>query len=306
MKTLSKLLLIKNPKSGQGNSPLEEFTGLLEEKGLSLETRELSHEVTCDSLLEDAKNFDAVIAAGGDGTVSAVAYAMRNQGVPLFVFPAGTANLIAQNLNLPSTAPELLEVLLEGHTLLADLGELEVEGEKKGFAMIAGAGLDAALIKASEDLKPNFGAFAYVLGALKQLVPRTQQFKLTLDGQETTLEGASVMIANFGMANFRLPVTSGIDPADGLLTVVVLKGKTALTLLPTVIDSVRAKFNLGDPLFADHLETYHCKHIRVETTPELPIQYDGESLESSTPFEARVLPKAIRFFTRETREEVKT
>jgi len=306
MTPLSKILLIKNPKSGQGNSPLEEFVSLLEAQGIALETRELSHEVSCDALLEDAKKFDAMIAAGGDGTVSAVAYALRGQNVPLFVFPAGTANLIAQNLNLPSSAPELLEVLLQGHTLLSDLGELEVNGEKKGFAMLAGAGLDAELIKASEDLKPNFGAFAYVLGALKQLIPRRQEFKLTLDGREMTLEGASVMVANFGMANFRLPITTDIDPADGLLTVVVLKGKSALTLLPTVIDSVRAKFNLGDPLFTDHLETYHCKHIRVETDPELPIQYDGESLESTTPFEARVLPKAIRFFTGETREEVQT
>jgi len=306
MKAPEKLLLIKNPKSGQGNSPLEEFTALLQERGLQLETRELSHEMSCESLLEDAQKFDAVIAAGGDGTVSAVAYALRGQGVPLMVFPAGTANLIAQNLNLPSSAPELLEVLMNGHTLLSDLGELEVGGDKMGFAMIAGAGLDAALIKASEDLKPHFGAFAYVLGALKQLVPRKQAFKLTLDGREMTLEGASVMVANFGMANFRLPITSDIDPADGLLTVVVLKGKSALTLLPTLLESVRAKFNLGDPLFTDHLETYHCKEIRVETSPELPIQYDGESLESTTPFEARVLPKAIRFFTSESREEVKT
>ncbi len=306
MTQLSNLLLIKNPKSGQGNSPLEEFVTLLTERGIQLETRELSQEVTCASLLEDAKHFDAVIAAGGDGTVSSVAYALRDQGVPLMVFPAGTANLIAQNLNLPSSAPELLEVLLGGHTLLSDLGELEVGGEKMGFAMIAGAGLDAALIEASEDLKPHFGAFAYVLGALKQLIPRTQKFKLTLDGEEMTLEGASVMMANFGMANFRLPITTDIDPADGLLTVVVLKGKSALSLLPTLLESVRAKFNLGDPLFTEHLETYHCKHIRVETSPELPIQYDGETLESTTPLEARVLPKAIRFFTRETREEVKT
>ena len=306
MKAIEKLLLIKNPKSGQGNNPLEEFTALIAERGFRLETRELSHEVPCEALLEDAQNFDAVIAAGGDGTVSAVAYALRARNVPLMVFPAGTANLIAQNLNLPSSAAELLEVLLGGHTLLSDLGELEVNGEKKGFAMLAGAGLDAALIKASEDLKPNFGALAYVLGALKQLVPRTQQFKLTLDGREMTLEGASVMVANFGMANFRLPITSDIDPADGLLTVVVLKGKSALTLLPTLLESVRAKFNLGDPLFTDHLETYHCKEIRVETSPELPIQYDGESLEGTTPFEARVLPKAIRFFTSESREEIKT
>ena len=53
-------------------------------------------------MLEDAKDFDRVVAVGGDGTVSGVCYELRGSGVPMLPYPAGTTNLLALNLRLPS------------------------------------------------------------------------------------------------------------------------------------------------------------------------------------------------------------
>lgn len=41
-----------------------------------------------------------MIAAGGDGTVSSVAHALAGSGMPIMVYPAGTANLVALNLEV--------------------------------------------------------------------------------------------------------------------------------------------------------------------------------------------------------------
>ncbi|MEW6422664.1 MAG: diacylglycerol kinase family lipid kinase, partial [Deinococcota bacterium] len=211
--------------------------------------------------------------------------------------PAGTANLIAQNLDLPRDPAELARVALHGHAVRVDLGEIEVKGQKSGFAMLAGAGADAAMIRDSEELKERFGVTAYVLSAMKQLNPKKTTFHLELDGQKRTFEGIGVLVANFGMANYRLPITSDISPSDGRLTVVLLKAGNILRLVPNLIDSLRAKLNLGDPMFSGNLETLEAKTVTVDAAEPFPLQYDGELHVETTPFTARILPGAIRFLT---------
>ncbi len=304
--TFQRVLVVFNPKSGKGDSDLPEFVRLLRESGAEVEERELNRDTPLAEQVRDLADFDALVAAGGDGTVSSLAYATRDSGVPMMAFPAGTANLIAQNLDLPTTAEELATLFQAGHSITVDLGEIEVRGEKSGFAMLAGAGADAAMIKGSEDLKDQFGVMAYVLSAMKQLNPKKTTFTLTVDGEKREFVGIGVMVANFGMANYRMPITTDIDPADGQFTVVLLKAGNLLRLIPNLIDSVRAKLNLGDPLFSDNLETIHAREITVDAADAFPLQYDGELMVETTPFTARILPKAVRFITAATEEEVET
>lgn len=301
-----RVLLLLNPKSGQGNADVDAFRAALIARGVSVTDRTLDNPERCPDHVRDARDYDAVVAAGGDGTVSSVAYELREMNVPLLAFPAGTANLIAQNLNLPGTPEELADILMDGHTVRTDLAEITAGPVRWGFTLIAGVGADAEMIKESERLKPTLGVAAYVLSAVKQLSPTHTRFTLDIDGQIIETEGMGVLMANFGMANFRLPVTTGIDPTDGRLTVVVLKGKSALSLLPTLIDSVRSRLNLGDPVFEGNLETYEARTVTVTADADLPIQYDGEVLSHSLPVTARVLPGAARFLTQANREEVKT
>lgn len=305
--TSQRVLVVFNPKSGSGSGPdLPEFVRLLRQGGYEVVERELNRDTPLSEQVSDVQSFDVLVAAGGDGTVSSLAYTVRDQGVPLLAFPAGTANLIAQNLDLPTKAPELAALVLAGHSIQVDLGEIEVRGEKNGFAMLAGAGADAAMIKGSEDLKEHFGVMAYVLSAMRQLNPKKTTFTLTVDGQTREFEGIGVMVANFGMANFRMPITTDIDPSDGKFTVVLLKAGNLLRLIPNLIDSLRAKLNLGDPLFSDNLETLHACEITVEAADPFPLQYDGELMVETTPFTARILVGAAHFITAAKAEDVET
>ncbi|EYB67687.1 diacylglycerol kinase catalytic subunit [Deinococcus phoenicis] len=291
------MLIVFNPKSGHGESTLPEFVQRLQEAGAQVTERELQPETAMTEYLSDLKSHDYLVGAGGDGTVSSLAYAARYQNVPLLAYPAGTANLIAQNLDLPRDPSDLARIVEDGHSVRVDLGEVEVQGEKNGFAMLAGAGADAAMIRDSEDLKERFGAMAYVMSAMKQLNPKKTTFHLDIDGQKRTFEGIGVMVANFGMANYRLPITSDISPSDGRFTVVLLKAGNILRLVPNLIDSVRAKLNLGDPLFSGNLETLEARTVTVDADDPFPLQYDGELHVETTPFTARILPGAIRFLT---------
>ncbi|MBB6096712.1 diacylglycerol kinase family enzyme [Deinobacterium chartae] len=294
-KTSQRLLVIHNPKSGQGSSGLDQFLDLAYDQGYDLFVRQLDSDNPIDHLTKDAEEFDAVVAAGGDGTVSCTAHALQGRGVPLLTYPAGTANLIAQNLHLPTDPQGLLTVLESHATCDLDLGELSAGGRTVGFSMAAGAGIDAEMIRESEALKDRLGVAAYVVGVLKKIGLQESALTLTLDGRRVETHGVSVLIANFGLINFGLPIAPGIDPADGLFTVVVLKGKTTLDLLPHLIDSVRSKLGLGDPAFAERLELHTCRELILEADPPLEVQYDGELMEATTPLRARVLPGAARF-----------
>ena len=301
-----RVLVVFNPRSGQGDSGLPEFVEFLRDSGAEVTERELQPDVPLGESVQDLANYSAVVAAGGDGTVSGVAYAVRGQDVPLLAYPAGTANLIAQNLDLPRDPAELARIVLAGHAVRVDLGEVEVRGEKSGFCMLAGAGADAAMIRDSEDLKERFGAMAYVMSAMKQLNPQKTRFRLTLDGEQREFEGIGVMVANFGMANYRLPITDDISPSDGRFTVILLRAGNILRLVPNLIDSVRGRLGLGDPLFSDNLETLEAREVTVDAADPFPLQYDGELHVETTPFTARILPGAIRFLTHVRRDELDT
>ncbi|RTR28279.1 diacylglycerol kinase family lipid kinase [Deinococcus radiophilus] len=302
------VLVIANPKSGAGDHALPDLLNLLRAQGIPLTERHLEGERPMADYVSDLGDFAAVIGAGGDGTVSALAYAMRGQDIPLLAFPAGTANLIAANLKIPEEPQDLLQLLLSGRTVELDLGELETgeSHERKGFAMLAGAGADANMIKESEPLKKNFGTMAYVLAAMRQINPEVTTFHITADGQERTFRGIGVMIANLGMANYRIPIASDISPSDGRFTVILLKEGNILRLGANLLDSLKAKFNLGDPTFSDNLETFTASEIRVVADEPFPLQFDGEMHVETTPFTARVLPRAVPFFTMQTEADLST
>ncbi|WP_293911759.1 diacylglycerol kinase family protein [Deinococcus sp.] len=306
-------LLIFNPRSGRGDSSLPQFVAALGALGWMVEATELQPDTDLDALVAGGRH-RVVIAAGGDGTVSALAYALRGTGTPLLAYPAGTANLIAQNLRLPEDPAQLAAVVEAGHSVRLDLGELEVAGERRGFVMTVGAGIDAAMIKGAEGLKDKLGAMAYVVSAMKQLNPQSTTFTLELDGERRQVEAMAVMVANFGMANFRLPIAAGVSPSDGLLSVLVLKPGSLLTLVPHLADSLRARLHLGEPVFSflstgpgrNTMETFTARQVTVKSAQPFPVQYDGEMHQETTPFTARILPGAACFLSALGVEELNT
>ncbi|WP_104990577.1 diacylglycerol kinase family protein [Deinococcus sp. NW-56] len=301
-----RVLVVFNPRSGQGESTLPEFLTGLRAGGAVITERQLQPDTQMAEYVEDLADFDLLVGAGGDGTVSSLAYAARYKDVPMLAYPAGTANLIAQNLDLPRDPVQLAAIVADGHTVRVDLGEIQVGEETSGFAMLAGAGADAAMIRDSEDLKERFGAMAYVMSAMKQLNPKKTTFHLVIDGEPRTFEGIGVMVANFGMANYRLPITSDISPSDGKFTVVLMKAGNILRLVPNLIDSVLVKMNLSDPVFSGNLETLEAKSVTVDADEPFPLQYDGELHVETTPFTARILPGAIQFLTPIRKTELDT
>lgn len=76
------------------------------------------------SAREAARTSSAVVAAGGDGTVSAVAAALAGTTIPLGVLPLGTLNHFARDLQLPLDLKEAVAAIATGHSVAVDVGRL--------------------------------------------------------------------------------------------------------------------------------------------------------------------------------------
>ncbi|TDB39710.1 MAG: diacylglycerol kinase [Actinobacteria bacterium] len=284
------LLMLANLRAGLGEPMLYEYVRELGELGAEVTLRFMREESDLAHLLRDARDYDRVVAAGGDGTISSVAYALRNTGIPLVPYPSGTANLFAHNIGLPREPHELAAMTMNGVPVALDIGELDHAGGV-GFLMIAGAGFDAALIEGARELKPMLGEGAYLLSAAQNLQPTVATFILRLDGRRVATEGIAVLIVNLAKIQFDLSVTHGSDAQDGMLEVVVVKTRSVAGLLPAVWAALLDR--LGEHAARPGLEIHTAREIEIVSEPPLPLQSDGEIIDCRTPFTARVLPGAV-------------
>ncbi|MGW8482151.1 diacylglycerol/lipid kinase family protein [Microbacterium sp. NPDC055903] len=174
----------------------------------------------------------AVLVAGGDGTVRAVAEAMAGTGIPLGIVPSGTGNLLARNIGLPlSDAEAIIRAAIDGRTLAIDIGwarltRTDGTDEEHAFVVLAGMGLDADMIANTRpDLKKSVGWVAYVDGAARSLVA-AKPFRIVYQVDESRLHSAkahSVLFANCGMLPAGISLVPTASITDGALDIAVIQ-----------------------------------------------------------------------------------
>ncbi|MBK9586618.1 MAG: diacylglycerol kinase family lipid kinase [Alphaproteobacteria bacterium] len=107
-----------------------------------------------------AQGYNAVVAVGGDGTVNEVVNGLAGTDTALGIILAGTANLLAGELNLPADIATACAVIAAGRTKTIDLGVID----GRYFTMMAGIGFDAHVVRlVDRKLKGRWGAFSYLI-----------------------------------------------------------------------------------------------------------------------------------------------
>ena len=174
------------------------------------------------------RDFQLVLAAGGDGTVAEVMAAAHQRGLPMGIVPLGTANIVARELGLPAGWRRATRRALERFpsTRAVDLARVN-----DGYmALAAGIGFDATVMRHTPPvLKYWFGRAAYFLAGAWWL-PRAPLFECVIrtETEETRLTAVVVLVVNAGMlgaAPFRFGPNIAID--DGWLDVCVYRPRTA-------------------------------------------------------------------------------
>ena len=289
-----KILVINNIASGFYDGSVYDFLRTLLQDGDHAVVRCTDGTTTIRSLLTDADKFDAVVAAGGDGTVSAVAYHLAFSGIPILPFPAGTANLLANNLLSPLEPHALAKLIRNPRTLDFDLGEIVAEGKHIGFGVMAGAGYDATIMNAAKPAKKLLGQMAYFQAAIMNALPSKSKIVLDIDDTHIETEGLGILLVNFSKIQFDITLTHGNEPRDGTFDVIILKAQNAFGLIPALVAGLLDRD--GEfPGRSDSLEIHRAHEVRAYADPPMFIQYDGEVPGMQTPFTARIMNRAARF-----------
>lgn len=173
-----------------------------------------------------------VLVAGGDGTVRAVSEGMRGSGVPLAIVPSGTGNLLARNLRLPlDSADPMVRAAFDGSVIGVDIGLATLtreagETETHAFVVMAGMGLDAAMIaNTNPRMKKQLGWVAYVDGAARSL-PAAKPFRIAYQIDSHSLHSVkvqSVLFANCGALPAGIDLVPGARVDDGQLDVALIQ-----------------------------------------------------------------------------------
>jgi YegS/Rv2252/BmrU family lipid kinase len=229
---------------------------------------------------------DLVFAWGGDGTVQRCVDALAGRDVALAVIPAGTSNLLATALGIPEDLDEAVQVGLSGRRRVLDTGT--VNGER--FAVVAGAGLDALLVRdADSDLKGRMGRAAYVLSAVKHLRTDARPAEVRVDGRRV-FQGrcTSVLVGNTRGAVGGLDVFESSEPDDGVLEVGVVTAQGPLQLVRTAARAV-----LGAAEGSPFLRTARGRSIRVRFAVPVPYELDGGDRKPVRTLQVKVRPRSI-------------
>jgi diacylglycerol kinase family enzyme len=275
----------------------------------------LFYETTVDDLGDLAaraaieEEVDAVLVAGGDGTVRAVAEALTSTGIPLTIVPSGTGNLLARNLNLPlDDADAMIRATFEGTVHPTDTGIARIRRadgtvEEHGFVVMAGMGLDAAMIQNTRpELKKSVGWVAYVDGAARSLV-NAKPFRVMyqLDGHGHRLHSAkvqSVLFANCGALPGGVALIPDASIADGVLDVAVIQPSGMFGWLGVWRkiwwdNSVLRRFRAGRRVLERRRDSsvryLRGSGIELATAPAQPIELDGDEFGEATRIYTRIV-----------------
>jgi diacylglycerol kinase family enzyme len=257
------------------------------------------------------KKVDLIIAAGGDGTVRAVAESIRGTGVPLALLPSGTGNLLARNLKLTlDDMPGSVTAAFTGEDRPIDLALIDIEREDKSrdrhvFVVMAGMGMDARMIKnTDDDLKEKAGWIAYVSAIVKSLRdPNELHLRIRLnDGPVKRATVHTLIIGNCGSlpGNILLLPDAVVD--DGLLDLLLMRPGSALGWLRVWgkvawVNVVLRRTKAG----RTHVGAKNDGDLRYETGTEFvarlsrpeEIELDGDPFGKTTAFKTWIEPGAL-------------
>lgn len=301
-----KWFVIVNPTSGSGRGltdyPL--ISKLLRDNEIRHEAifTEHKHHATELTVTAVESGYRRIIVVGGDGTLHEVVNGLFIQRVvhpsevTIAVISAGTGNDWIRMFGIPTRYSEAIRAIKEGYTFLQDVAEITYEESKyrqtRYMANVAGVGFDAAVIERTmtSSAKGYLGRGGYLWCLIRSFFShKSTGIKIWIDDRlvfNNLLFSIAIGVGRYNGGGIQqLPAAI---PDDDLLDVTLIR--------PVhwwhVVFRIRRIFN-GEIYSIGHVMHAQGRKIRIESTPETPLEIDGE-LHGGTPIECRVLHRMVR------------
>lgn len=253
-----------------------------------------------------------ILAAGGDGTIRAVAEHLAETAATadLGIVPLGTGNLLARNLGVPlGNVSAAVARAFENEATTIDIGWADVhvsdDVQRHAFAVMAGFGIDAHMItETNDDLKDRAGWLAYVESLGRALsASAVIDIRLTMDGEDAVEDRAhTLLVGNCGMLQGGIALLPDADPSDGALDLLVLQADGVAGWMDTArnmmwdhgIKRLFARDTTSDDTGSASTIRGRLTTLTVDLAEPRMFEVDGDTVGEATRVEISIQPAALR------------
>ncbi|WP_193176527.1 diacylglycerol/lipid kinase family protein [Oricola nitratireducens] len=235
----------------------------------------------------DAPDTEAILAGGGDGTISAAAGMLQGTGKALAVLPGGNMNLYARSLGIPLDLGAAIAALARGRPAAADIAF----ANERAFIHEFSLGLHPEMIEARDRQRygSRLGKLVGGLRSLSRTILRPPRVRVWLDdgsGQERAIATAALAISNNRFGEGHLPYTDRID--GGELGVYI-----AHTIRPAELAAIAARISTGTWAEMPQMEIFTAGSVRLTRRRPMKAAIDGELVKMRGPVDIRIAPGAL-------------
>ncbi|MDN3518522.1 lipid kinase [Aquisalimonas lutea] len=283
---LQRIVIFSNASAGRDPRILNAAVAVFDQYGIDYEwfsPRDVDDLRRSISALGD--NIDAVVIAGGDGTINAALPAVVKASIPMGVLPTGTANDFARTLNLPADLGEAARVITEGRMQPLDLGR--VNGRLFCNVAHIGFGVRAQTEALNAEHKKWLRGLSYAVSiwrARRLLTSFTAE--VSVDGRTERVRTIHLSVGNGRFYGGGVPIEADAAIDDNLLDAYSIPPQRGLGLLHAIRD-VRRGGLPSSPVWRAK-----GQHIVIRTRRPRRVLADGEEV-GHTPAEFDLLPRVL-------------
>jgi diacylglycerol kinase family enzyme len=227
----------------------------------------------------------AIVTVGGDGTVTHLLAEIAEKAVPLYVFPAGTENLLAHQFGHTRNVRHAVATIRAGAARWIDLGA----AGGRLFAANAGAGFDAAVLWHLHAVRRGHISKFRFAGPLAEVYCNYAYplIRVEVDGRRLCDDATLALVCNSSRYILGLRVARDATIDDGLLDVVCYRGRSFPHMVKHLLDTA-----LRRHLYQQDCRAAGGRHVRLEADEPVLWQADGE-LAGTLPVDLSIRPRQV-------------
>jgi diacylglycerol kinase (ATP) len=292
-----KIIYLINPISGdQANSNLEQLIRQkTREQKIDFDILPTSSAGDYQFLIKKIRQEKVtdVVVCGGDGTVNAVASALRGLEVNIGIIPLGSGNGLAFAAKIPKPIDKALEIVFKGKSGFIDA--FEINGQFS--CMLCGMGFDASVAHEFAKQKRR-GLQTYIkVSALQFFKAKPYPFTIRLKEKTFDTEAFFISIANSNQFGNHVTIAPQASLSDGLLDIVIVKKMSKLMLPFSMINQVTGINHLQygtDYIKNKHILYFQTASLTIHNPGLAPFHIDGDPFETAAKFTISIIPEGLR------------
>jgi YegS/Rv2252/BmrU family lipid kinase len=296
MKTdLKRAALIYNPTAGtlcRDPGRINRLIEALRKQGIepaSLATTCVGHATKLAQQCVD-DGIEVVVVCGGDGTVNEAAQSLVGTNTVMAVWPCGTANVLAEELQLPRHPEALARLIAQGSVRTISVGKaMKPEANwQRYFLLMAGIGLDASIVHGVNlDLKRRTGIGAYLASGIDYLT-RLPVTPFSIDFNGRHYQSTFAVIANAARYAVWFKITPGAKMDDDKLRICLFNSRSRLDYLKYAFLSMNGK-HISRP----EVIYQEAGRAKANSNDAALVQLDGDVV-GNLPMQFEIVPRALR------------